>query len=75
MATSNGNRLVRLAGVGLILAACVGCDQLTKHVAQSHLKGRPTASYFGDVHGSADYKHHLTYYFAEQIRAELGGKR
>ena len=33
------------------------------------------ASYFGDVHGSADYKHHLTYYFAEQIRAELGGKR
>ena len=33
------------------------------------------ASYFGDVHGSAAYKHHLTYYFAEQIRAELGGKR
>jgi len=32
------------------------------------------ASYFGDVHGSAAYKHHLTYYFAEQIRAELGGK-
>jgi hypothetical protein len=23
------------------------------------------------VHGSADYKRHLTYYFAEQIRAEL----
>jgi CO/xanthine dehydrogenase FAD-binding subunit len=27
--------------------------------------------YFNDVHGSAEYKHHLTYYFAEQIRAEL----
>jgi CO/xanthine dehydrogenase FAD-binding subunit len=27
--------------------------------------------YFGDVHGSASYKRHLTYYFAEQIRAEL----
>jgi CO/xanthine dehydrogenase FAD-binding subunit len=27
--------------------------------------------YFNDVHGSAAYKHHLTYYFAEQIRSEL----
>lgn len=27
--------------------------------------------YFADVHGSADYKRHLTYQFAEQIRAEL----
>jgi CO/xanthine dehydrogenase FAD-binding subunit len=27
--------------------------------------------YFNDVHGSAAYKRHLTYYFAEQIRAEL----
>lgn len=32
------------------------------------------AAYFGDVHGSAAYKRHLTHYFAEQIRAELGGK-
>ena len=31
----------------------------------------PADGYFNDVHGSADYKHHLTYYFAEQIRAEL----
>ena len=28
---------------------------------------------FDDVHGSAAYKRHLTYYFAEQIRAELVG--
>jgi CO/xanthine dehydrogenase FAD-binding subunit len=27
--------------------------------------------YFNDVHGSADYKRHLTSHFAEQIRAEL----
>ncbi len=27
--------------------------------------------YFQDVHGSAAYKQHITYYFAEQIRAEL----
>ena len=31
----------------------------------------PSNGYFNDVHGSADYKRHLTYYFAEQIRAEL----
>jgi len=31
----------------------------------------PEADYFDDVHGSALYKRHLTYYFAEQIRGEL----
>ncbi len=31
----------------------------------------PTDGYFADVHGSATYKRHLTYHFAEQIRAEL----
>jgi CO/xanthine dehydrogenase FAD-binding subunit len=31
----------------------------------------PADGYFADVHGSAAYKRHLTYYFAEQIRAEL----
>ncbi|HEY1430899.1 MAG TPA: FAD binding domain-containing protein [Stellaceae bacterium] len=31
----------------------------------------PVDGYFDDVHGSSRYKRHLTYYFAEQIRAEL----
>jgi CO/xanthine dehydrogenase FAD-binding subunit len=31
----------------------------------------PVGGYFNDVHGSAAYKRHLTYYFSEQIRAEL----
>jgi len=31
----------------------------------------PADGYFDDVHGSAAYKRHLTFYFAEQIRAEL----
>lgn len=31
----------------------------------------PEAEYFEDVHGSARYKRHLTYYFAEEVRAEL----
>jgi CO/xanthine dehydrogenase FAD-binding subunit len=32
------------------------------------------ADWFEDVHGSAAYKRHLTYYYAEQIRAELAAK-
>jgi CO/xanthine dehydrogenase FAD-binding subunit len=31
----------------------------------------PADGYFDDVNGSAAYKRHLTYYYAEQIRAEL----
>jgi CO/xanthine dehydrogenase FAD-binding subunit len=32
------------------------------------------ADWFDDVHGSAAYKRHLTYYYAEQIRAELAAR-
>lgn len=35
----------------------------------------PTGVYFADVHGSAAYKRHLTFHFAEQIRAELAEVR
>ena len=31
----------------------------------------PPGSWFNDVHGSAPYKRHVTFYLAEQIRAEL----
>jgi CO/xanthine dehydrogenase FAD-binding subunit len=31
----------------------------------------PADGYFDDLHGSADYKRHITAYFAEQIRAEV----
>ena len=31
----------------------------------------PENGYFDDVHGSAAYKRHVTYYLAEQIRHEL----
>jgi CO/xanthine dehydrogenase FAD-binding subunit len=31
----------------------------------------PADAWFHDVHGSAPYKRHITYYLAEQIRAEL----
>ena len=39
-----------------------------RHVIDERL---PADDYFADVHGSAPYKRHLTYYFAKQIRAEL----
>ncbi len=42
-------RAIRLTGVVLLLVCCVGCDQLTKRVAQARLKGRPTSSFFGDL--------------------------
>ena len=32
------------------------------------------SDWFDDVHGSGAYKRHLTYYYAEQIRAELASK-
>jgi CO/xanthine dehydrogenase FAD-binding subunit len=31
----------------------------------------PDAAYFDDVHGTPEYRKHLTHYYAEQIRAEL----
>jgi CO/xanthine dehydrogenase FAD-binding subunit len=31
----------------------------------------PESGYFDDVHGSPEYRKHMTHYFAEQIRAEL----
>ncbi len=39
------------------------CEAIDAHVGE--------AEWFGDVHGSAPYKRHLTYYYAEQIRREL----
>ena len=41
---------------------------LLRHAVDAHIRD---ADYFDDVHGSAAYKRHLTYYYAEQIRAEL----
>ena len=35
----------------------------------------PADGYFDDVHGAAAYKRHVTYYFCEQIRAELAQPR
>ena len=30
--------------------------------------------FFGDAHGTPDYRKHITFYFAEEIRRELSGK-
>jgi CO/xanthine dehydrogenase FAD-binding subunit len=42
------------------------CHAIESHVAES--------DWFDDVHGSARYKRHLTFYYAEQILAELGAQ-
>ncbi len=42
------------------------CHAIETHVAQEE--------WFGDVHGSARYKRHLTYYYAVQIREELAAR-
>ncbi len=46
---SYSKRILRLAAVALILSTCVGCDQLTKHMAQARLKGEPVYSFCGDL--------------------------
>ena len=35
----------------------------------------PDSMYHDDVHGAPDYRKHLTYHFAEEIRGELSGNR
>jgi CO/xanthine dehydrogenase FAD-binding subunit len=41
------------------------------HAIDAHVA---ETEWFDDVHGSAPYKRHLTYYYAEQVRAELAAK-
>ena len=53
--------------VQLRFAKIPGATELRRAIDE-HL---PADGYFADVHGSAPYKRHLTYHFAEQIRAEL----
>lgn len=43
------NTLKRLALVAAILFSCVGCDQGTKVLAENHLAGLGTLSFFGDT--------------------------
>jgi signal peptidase II len=43
------HRVIRVCAVAVLLASCIGCDQFTKHIAKSRLKGRPATSYCGDV--------------------------
>ncbi len=41
--------VVRASIVGLILLSCIGCDQMTKHLAYARLKDREPQSFCGDV--------------------------
>ena len=53
--------------VQLAFAKMPSADELRRAIDQR----LPADGYFDDVNGSAPYKRHLTYYYAEQIRAEL----
>ncbi|REK12477.1 MAG: signal peptidase II [Planctomycetota bacterium] len=44
-----GSPWIRYSAILVILATCVGCDQVTKHIARQQLDGRPPRSYFSDV--------------------------
>ena len=45
-----------------------------KAALQQAIANIADADWFGDVHGSAAYKRHLTFYYAEQVRAELAAE-
>ena len=51
----------------------LGFDRAPSAAELSHAldKAIPADGYFDDVHGSPAYRRRLTYYYAEQIRAEL----
>jgi CO/xanthine dehydrogenase FAD-binding subunit len=53
--------------VQLAFAKMPSADELRRAIDQR----LPADGYFDDVNGSAAYKRHLTYYYGEQIRAEL----
>ncbi len=43
------SRIVRGCAAIAVLVSCVGCDQVTKHIAVSRLKARPPMAYCGNV--------------------------
>jgi CO/xanthine dehydrogenase FAD-binding subunit len=58
--------------VQLRFAKTPSADELRHAIDRGLPPGNfPQGAYFEDVHGSARYKRHITYYLAEQIRAEL----
>jgi hypothetical protein len=56
-----------LRPIQLTFPAPPGADELKRAIADA----APPSMYLDDTHGSPPHRQHLTYYFAEQIRAEL----
>ena len=52
-------------------AASLRQDAVGGRTATRDRRAAAADAWFHDVHGSAPYKRHVTYYLAEQIRAEL----
>src|SRR5262249_20779477 len=60
-----------LRPVQLSFAGMVAAEELKRAIDDAV----PFTLYLDDPHGSPAHRQHLTYYFAEQIRAELGGSQ
>jgi CO/xanthine dehydrogenase FAD-binding subunit len=56
--------------IQLKFAQLPGSEEL-RHAIEARVS---ESEWFDDVHGSARYKRHLTFYYAEQILAELGAR-
>jgi len=46
---SRGFTATRFMMAALIFTSCVGCDQITKHIAIANLQNEPPQSFFGDT--------------------------
>jgi CO/xanthine dehydrogenase FAD-binding subunit len=69
---NNGDLLLTITAstprpVQLAFAGIPAADELRRAITSAI----PDDGYFDDVNGLPDYRRHLTYYFAEQIRVEL----
>jgi hypothetical protein len=45
----------------------------TQTLAQRITADIPESLYYNDIHGRPDWRRHLTFHLAEEIRAELAG--
>jgi hypothetical protein len=48
-------------------------DQIPNAQALRARLDQEIPAFFDDVHGTPEYRRHMTYYFAEEIRHELAG--
>jgi CO/xanthine dehydrogenase FAD-binding subunit len=53
---------------------CLRFDQIPNAQTLRDRLDHQIPAFFDDVHGTPEYRQHMTYYFAEEIRRELAGR-